>query len=285
MTTTAASEAFLAALRSSAAEPPTAAVAGAPSPTWLWHVASALHEQLPADIADGWAARLHGLLAERPPATGLHAVHVWHADTIVPLLARAVPDEDSAVITALGDLHRATTAGRPADRDTWRTVLGPALLRLYDAAYDRASTYAEAHTSARDYALANDFVPAEADIYGHEYARLSSEANARAFAEAHARVLGDALSRAYVTEGRDGTEERNGTEGREGTDRRDGREGTDGRDVMHGREMTDECAAYADTYPGAQVRAVVRATTTRDDPFPSVRLAEGLLLALEASRP
>lgn len=252
MTTTAASDAFLAALRSPAAEPPTAAVAGAAAPAWLWHVAVALHELLPTDSADGWAARLHGLLVEGPRATGLHAVHVWHADTIVPLLARAAHDEDSGVLTALGDLHRAAAQGRPVARDTWRTVLGPALLRLYDAAYDRASAYAEAHTSARDYALANDFAPAEADTYGHEYARLSSEANARAFAEAHAEALGDALSRAYVTEERD---------------------------------VREGCAAYADTYPGAQLRAVVRATTTRDDPPASVRLAEGLLVALAAPRP
>jgi hypothetical protein len=86
----------------------------------------------------------------------------------------------------------------------------------------------------------------EADGYDHEYARLSSDANARSCAEAHAQALGRALARAYTTDG---------------------------------------CEAYAETFPAAQLRAVVRATTERGDPAPATRLAEGLLSALGRPRP
>ncbi len=124
------------------------------------------------------------------------------------------------MFTALGDLHRDAAQGGTADQGTWRTALTPVLLHLYDTAYDRTSAYAEAHTGARDYALANGFSESEADTYGHEYARLSSDANALACAEAHAEALGSALARAYASDGYE---------------------------------------AYADTYPEAQLRAVARA--------------------------
>lgn len=150
------------------------------------------------------------------------------------------------MFAAPGDLHRAAARGRTPDQDTWRTALTPMLLHLYDAAYDRAGAYTEAHTGARDYALANGFSASEADGYGHEYAQSSSDANARACAEAHAQALGPALARAYATDG---------------------------------------CEAYADTFPAAQLRAVVRATTKQGDPVPATRLAEGFLSALESSRP
>jgi len=233
MPTTAAPEAFLAALRNPASEPPAV--------PWLWHVATALYEQLPTDTREGWASRLHALLGEGPETSTLHAVHAWHADTVLPFLAEEAHDRDSTVFGALRDLHSQAARGSTADQDTWRTALTPVLLRLYDAAYDRTSAYAEAHAGARDYALANGFSATEADGYGHEYARLSTDANARAFAEAHAEALGLALARAYATDGSE---------------------------------------AYADTYPDAQLRAVVRATTERGDSLPAARLAEGLLSAL-----
>lgn len=237
MPTTAAPETFLAALRNPAAAP----APGAP-PAWLWQVATALHEQLPTDTREDWAIRLYALLGEALDTGDLYAVHTWHADTVLPLLAEAVQhDGDSTVFAALADLHREAARGRTADQDTWRTALTPVLLRLYDAAYDRTSAYAEAHAGARDYALANGFSATEADGYGHEYARLSTDANATAFAEAHAEALGLALARAYATDGSE---------------------------------------AYADTYPDAQLRAVVRATTERGGSLPATRLAEGLLSAL-----
>jgi len=216
------------------------------TPVWLRHVATDLHEQLPADVGDDWTVRLHGLLDELPDAGSLFAVHVWQAETVLPLLAEGVQEGEAAVFVASEDLHRAATRGTTPDRDAWRTVLTPMLLHLYDAAYDRVGAYAEAHTGARDYALANGFSVAEADGYGHEYAQLSSDANARACAEAHAQALGSALARAYADDG---------------------------------------CEAYADTFPAAQLRAVVRVLTERGDPDPAVRLAEGLLSALAASRP
>ncbi|MEV0485369.1 hypothetical protein AB0I69_32755 [Streptomyces sp. NPDC050508] len=242
MPTTAAPEAFLTALRNPAPEPPTAALAGAPPATWLWRVATALHEQLPTDTREDWATRLYALLGEGPETSTLYAAHAWHSDTVLPLLAEAAHDGDSSAFAALTDLHRAAARGRTADQDTWRSTLTPVLLRLYDAAYDRTSAYAEAHTGARDYALANGFSATEADGYGHEYARLSSDANARSSAEAHAEALGPALGWAYATDG---------------------------------------CEAYADTYPDAQLRAVVRATTERGDSLSAPRLAEGLLSALD----
>ncbi|WP_427924950.1 hypothetical protein [Streptomyces sp. cg40] len=217
------------------------------APAWLRQVATDLAWQLPTDVRDVWTARLHDLLDEVPYTGGLFAVHVWQAGTVLPLLAEAARDGEAAVFAAPGDLHRAAALGRTPDQDTWRAALTPMLLRLYDAAYDRAGAYTEAHTGARDYALANGFSATEADEYGHEYAQLSSDANARACAEAHALALGPALARAYATGG---------------------------------------CEAYAETFPAAQLRAVVRATTTeRGDTVPATRLAEGLISALVASRP
>ncbi|MDR6978333.1 hypothetical protein J2X68_005059 [Streptomyces sp. 3330] len=244
MTTTADPEAFLAALRAPSAAPP-AGAAGASPPRWLWHLAAALYERLPAVAADAWGVRLDALLDGHPRITGLRVVHLWHADTVLPLLADASPDEEVAGCDAVTELHRASAQGRPAGPDTWRTALDALLPRLYEAAYDRAGGYADAHTGARDHALANAFTPAEADAYGHTYARLSTDANARAFAEAHTLALGDPLARAYAT---------------------------------------DDAEVYAETCPGAQLRAVVRATTTPDGPAPALHLAEGLLSALRSHR-
>jgi hypothetical protein len=201
------------------------------------------HEQSPTDTREDWAIRLYALLGEGQDRSALRTVHTWHADTVLPLLAEAAQhDGDVATFKALADLHREAARGSTADQDTWRTALTPVLLFLYDAAYDRTSAYAEAHAGAYDYALANGFSATEADGYGHEYARLSTDANAMAFAEAHAEALGLALARAYAS---------NGAE------------------------------AYADTYPDAQLRAVVRATAECGDSLPATRLAEGLLSALE----
>ncbi|MFJ8602412.1 hypothetical protein ACIREM_27620 [Streptomyces shenzhenensis] len=119
-------------------------------------------------------------------------------------------------------------------------------LWLHSAARDRAGSYAEGHAGARDHALANGLSAAEAQTYGQAYARLSTDANARACAEAHTEALGDALASAYAA---------------------------------------GDTRAYADTYPGAQLRAVVRATTARDDAPQASRPAEGLLVALSARRP
>lgn len=234
-------EAFLAALQAPAAGPPDED--GAAVPSWLWQVATVLHEHLPPVVGDEWAGRLRALLVAAP-GPGLGAVHLWHADTVLPLLA-AVRAGDDAVFAALRDLHRAAARRETADRQAWGAALRPALLLLHDAAYDRASAYAEAHTGARDYALANGFPPAQAEEYGHTYARLSSDANARACAEAHAAVLADAVARAYAA---------------------------------------DSPEAYADTFPGAQVRATLRVTAVvQGEAF--AHLAEGLLRALRAARP
>ncbi|MFJ3775951.1 hypothetical protein ACIPX0_30105 [Streptomyces sp. NPDC090075] len=243
-TSTAAPAAFLAALRSPAAEPPAAGLPG-----WLWRLATAVHGELPPPYADAWATRLHGLLGTAGVPAGLRAVHLWQADTVLPLLARTSdqPVPVPAPSPSPAELHRAAARGAPADRAAWRSALGPSLLRLYEAAYDRASAYAEGHAGARDYALANGYAEAEADAYGHEYARLSSEANARAFAEAHARAVGAALAAAYAA---------------------------------------DDARAYADTFPEAQLRAVVRATATGgEERRTRLLLADGLLTALTAPRP
>ncbi|WP_254648284.1 hypothetical protein [Streptomyces sp. GbtcB6] len=235
VTTSAAPAAFRAALRTQAAEPPAAGV-----PAWLWRLATAVHGELPPAAADAWANRLHGLLGPAGVPAGLRAVHIWQADTVLPLLAGTA---DTAVPA---DLHRAAARGTPAGRGTWRSALGPLLLRLYDAAYDRPSAYAEGHAGARDYALANGYAAAEADAYGHEYAGLSTEANARAFAEAHAEALGPALAAAYAA---------------------------------------DDPQAYAATFPGAQLKAVVRATAAVNGTPQAQLLADGLLTALGAARP
>ncbi|WP_234539929.1 hypothetical protein [Streptomyces shenzhenensis] len=235
-TATAAPAAFRAALRTQAAEPPAAGV-----PAWLWRLATAVHGELAPPAADAWANRLHALLGTARIPAGLRPVHVWQAETVLPLLAGTA---DTAVPAAL---HRAAARGAPADRDTWRSALGPLLLRLHDAAYDRAGAYAEGHAGARDHALANRYSTAEADAYGHEYARLSTEANARAFAEAHAAALGTALATAY---------------------------------------SADDPVAYAATFPGAHLKAALRATAAAPgEAAPTQLLADGLLRALAACPP
>ena len=104
-TTTAAPAAFLAALRTGAAEPP-----AADAPAWLWQLATVLHGELPAPAADAWATRLHGLLGTARLPAGLRPVHVWQADSVLPLLAGTA---DTAAPTAL---HRAAARGAPPDR-------------------------------------------------------------------------------------------------------------------------------------------------------------------------
>ncbi|MEV6613196.1 hypothetical protein AB0N31_04800 [Streptomyces sp. NPDC051051] len=236
-------EAFLAALRAPAAGAPDED--GAAVPSWLWQVATVLHERLPPAAGDEWARRLRALLAAAP-GPGLGAVHLWHADTVLPLLGAARAGDDD-VLAALRDLHRAAASDETAGGGEWRAALHPVLLLLHDAAYDRTSAYAEAHTGARDYALANGFPPAEAEEYGHTYARLSSDTNARACAEAHAAVLADAVAQAFAA---------------------------------------DSPEAYADTFPGAQVRAALRATAVaQGEASASAHLAEGLLRALRGARP
>lgn len=216
--------AFLAALAGAAPAPP----ADTRVPDGVWHLLTALYEELPGPAADGWARAVHGALRAGPPAGGLWAVHAWQAGAVLPLLAAAWPDDRSGAVADLAALHRAA-ARAPVAYDSWRAALRPVLLRVYEAAYDRRSAYAEAHTNARDYALAHGHTPAEADAYGHQYAGLSTDANAASFAEAHARAVGDALAHAYAG---------------------------------------DRDEPYAATYPAAQVRAVLR-SLERPAPPPS----------------
>ncbi|MFE9449974.1 hypothetical protein [Streptomyces sp. NPDC006739] len=227
---------------------PEACPAAPPTPAWLGDLAAALHERLPPDAGDDWARRLYGLLGTRAPVAGLAVLHTWHCRTVLPLLAEQVRDDDPGAFEPLGDLHRTAALGTPVAGETWSAVLAPALLRVYGAAYDRAGAYTEAHLNARDHALANGFSPADAEAYGHAYARLSSDANATAFAEAHAEALGPALAHAYAT---------------------------------------DDGQAYADTFPGSQLRAVIRAATPPEEAAEHVveRLAEGLLTALADGPP
>ncbi|MEV5148634.1 hypothetical protein AB0L14_30645 [Streptomyces sp. NPDC052727] len=247
-------EAFLAALTTAAPAPP----ADTRVPDGVWHLLTALYEELPGPVADGWARAVHGALRAGPPAGGLWAVHAWQAGTVLPLLATAWPDDASGAVADLAALHRAATRA-PVAYDSWQTALRPVLLRVYGAAYDHRSAYAEAHTNARSYALAHGHTPAEADAYGHRYAGLSTDANAASFAEAHARAVGDALALAYAG---------------------------------------DRAEPYAATYPAAQVRAVVRAlerpappapadaagTGTAGEPQPAVTLAHGLTDVLRLHR-
>ncbi|NJQ03834.1 hypothetical protein [Streptomyces zingiberis] len=251
--------AFLNALRSPHAT--SGSRPGPASPAWLWPVATALHDALPAGSRDGWALRLYALLQERygkdtvgGPSVGgpgPAVVHDWHRHTVLPLVAGTAPGAEAVPISPLVLLHTEAAAGRPAAAEVWRSALYPVLLHLHAAAYDRTGVHAEGHAVARDYALSRGRTPAEADAYGHEYAELSSTANARAFAEAHALALGDALALAYAT---------------------------------------GDGGAYADTLPGSQVRAVVRACEQAGPHAPgaggpAARLSEGFLTALAGTRP
>ncbi|MFF8096875.1 hypothetical protein [Streptomyces sp. NPDC016675] len=250
---------FLTALRSPNSEHWTEPMSNASSPVELWPVATALHNALPTDVRDGWALRLYALLQKQhgeqsvtnlPTRSGLSVVHDWQRHTVLPLLAETVPGAEAVPFSSLVPLHAEATAGRPAAPDVWRAALHPVLLHLYAAAYDRKTAYTEGHAGARDYALSHGRTPAEADTYGHEYAELSCTANARAFAEAHALALSNVLALAYAA---------------------------------------DDRGAYADTFPGSHVRAVLRACERARAHCSAagnaaVRLSEGLLTALAGAQ-
>ncbi|MFJ5520891.1 hypothetical protein ACIQB4_28060 [Streptomyces griseoluteus] len=251
---------FLTALRPPDPEPDSGTAAQPAPAAGLWSVATALHDELPPDVRDGWARRLYALLQEQyghdsvtgPPVNrGLSVVHDWQGRTVLPLVAEILSGGQSLPFSALAGLHTAAAAGRPDAPDAWRTALHPVLLHLHAAAYDRTSAYAEGHRGALEYALSQGRSPAEADAYGHEYAELSTTANALAFAEAHALALSDALARAYAA---------------------------------------DDDTAYAHTCPASQVRVVVRAwdrvspdERAGDDPL--ARMSDGLLSALARTSP
>jgi hypothetical protein len=178
-----------------------------------------------------WAEQLTTVLREFHPTAegipgtddlrraGLPAIHRWQARTVLPLLTRAEPDGGSGAEPGGGpgaepgaespspplptgcliDLHLRAARGDTADEPAWATALHPVLLGTYRRAYPHATAYAEAHANARDYALANGRSPAEADDYGHTYARLSTAANAESFAAAHADALAPVLAHAYAT--------------------------------------------------------------------------------------
>jgi hypothetical protein len=238
--------AFLAALRAQTADPPDpVAVCGAAPTPWLWDIATALYDLLPANAADGWAVQLLTLLTEHPPPQELLVVHRWQAQTVLPLVSRTSRPQETDAVTELAGLHTLAAQGTTTGQNAWRTALTPVLLHLHHAAYDRTNAYVQSHVGARDFALSNGFSAADADSYGHEYARLSSNSNAHMFAESHARALSVALALAY---------------------------------------STGDCIAYADTWPRTQVRVVVKALadgTGTGDAAPSVTcLARGLLTAL-----
>ncbi|MFB7776198.1 hypothetical protein [Streptomyces bauhiniae] len=246
---------FLTALRSPDAEPELGAAADQASAVGLWSIATALYDELPADVRDGWAHRLCTRLQERyghdtvtalPVSPGLSVIHDWHSRTVLPLVAEILRGGTSVSLSPLARLHTAAAAGRPTAPDDWRTALYPVLLHLHAAAYDRTSAYAGGHAGARDYALSQGRSADEADAYGHEYAELSATAGERAFAEAHALTLSDALAQAYAA---------------------------------------DDHMAYAHTCPASQVRAVIRAYDQKGVGANSVtRLSEGLLSALAENR-
>jgi hypothetical protein len=236
-------DAFRAALRTPAAGPP--ALSGAGVPDWLWQTAVALHEHLPPDTADDWAARLRGALDGAAPAPTLGTAHAWYAHTVLPLLMTTHP-EDRSALAALAGLHRAAAHRAPAGQDTWTAALHPVLLLLYDSAYDRAGARADAYEGAHGYALANGFSPADADAYGHTYAGLSTDANAHAGARAHASALAPLLAEAFAAA---------------------------------------DARAYAETFPAAQVRTVVRAAAARGATSAAPRLADALSALLAEGPP
>ncbi|MFJ6835609.1 hypothetical protein [Streptomyces sp. NPDC091209] len=223
-----------------------------------------------------WAEQLTTVLREFLPTpegvpgtddlrrAGLSAIHRWQARTVLPLLTRAEPD--GGPVAEPGDgagaepgaecpspplpterligLHLRAARGDTADEPAWATALHPVLLDTYRRAYPHAAAYAEAHANARDYALANGRSPAEADDYGHAYARLSTAANAESFATAHADALTPALAHVYATADPD---------------------------------------AYTETFPGSQARAAAHACAPAGrPPDPAVfrHLTEGLGAAL-----
>ncbi|MFD4542924.1 hypothetical protein [Streptomyces bauhiniae] len=253
--TTVGAAGFLTALRSPDAEPELGAAADQASAVGLWSIATALYDELPADVRDGWAHRLCTRLQERyghdtvtalSVSPGLSVIHDWHGRAVLPLVAEILRGGTSVSLSPLARLHAAAAAGRPTAPDDWRTALHPVLLHLHAAAYDRTSAYAGGHAGARDYALSQGRSAGEADAYGHEYAELSATAGERAFAEAHALTLSDALAQAYAA---------------------------------------DDHMAYAHTCPASQVRAVIRAYDQKGVGANSVtRLSEGLLSALAENR-
>ncbi|MEE1943127.1 hypothetical protein V1L54_27620 [Streptomyces sp. TRM 70361] len=93
--------------------------------------------------------------------------------------------------------HRRAT-GHPVGEHCWAAALLPVLLWVHSEAYPYATAHAEARDNARAHALADGFSAEDAEEYGRRYARLSTGANADAFAQANARATTAALARAFA---------------------------------------------------------------------------------------
>ncbi|MGE7991381.1 hypothetical protein ACQKPE_10095 [Pseudomonas sp. NPDC089554] len=169
-----------------------------PTP-WLAPLLQVLHETQ----ARASCSRLEHALQRLDPGARWRLLHRWHAETVLPVLAAALPRQGQAAAT-LQRLHQRAALGLAGRSGEWRMALQPVLLATYRQAYAFEAVYAQAYDSAVSYgqAPANLAMIAEqfgdAEAFGRHYAQLSSEANATTFATAHAACATTIAARAYA---------------------------------------------------------------------------------------
>jgi hypothetical protein len=217
-------------------------------PAWAERLLTALRDGQEADAAAIWARQVEAALQRIGKPVPFSVVHDWHAQVVFPLLAESSTSRgaDPAPHVRIARLHADAATGRQTGEERWAASLEPALRDLYYNAYAFAGAFDTAKANARAYALANGYEEAEADRYGHDYAQLSTEANAQAFASANALANAKAAAAAYAA---------------------------------------DDGEAYAGTFPEALLAVYVAAATGNEPGTPSeafARLANGLLASVRA---
>jgi len=172
---------------------------------WLQELIPVLLAGQPEDWALRWSNDLQAALAGfgEPPAFRL--MHVWQAETVLPvLLEAAIEGVETTDMLTLQQLHRRAALGLNGRRGEWLAAFKPILPALYRRAFPYASGYARAHEIAMVYATAaaNTAMIAEhfGDALGYAdyYAQLSTDANAAAFADANSRAYAKIVAAVYA---------------------------------------------------------------------------------------
>lgn len=170
------------------------------APPWFTQVATALFDGQDPAVSKEWARRLYEHVERLGGNVPFRVVHDWHAHVVGPMLAEASErcGTDPGVQHALQRLHARALAGDPVTEAEWQATLGPAFQQVYRHAYAYAEAFATAHTNAYAYAIANGFDEPSAVKYGEDYAKLSTPANQRSYADANALANAKAVAAAYA---------------------------------------------------------------------------------------
>lgn len=170
-------------------------------PQWWLVLNKVLCEAEPDEALRLRLSRFHGQVP-------FQLFHQWQADVVMPMLCKAVPEHQQALL-ALQSLHQRAALGVIGRQGEWRATLKPVLLALYRKAYAYDAAYAKAHASALTYGLApaNTAMIAEhfgdAEAFAEYYAQLNTEAAATAFAQAHASANAEVSARAFADDDAD----------------------------------------------------------------------------------